>query len=65
MGLITKRLGGISKGFAVVGGLTVTGVMQSLQAGKLMSPELWLAWALVVTRCGPLTKLMALREAAC
>jgi len=51
VGLITKRMGGISKGFAVVGGLTVTGAMQSIQAGKAMSAELWAAWAMVVCRC--------------
>ena len=48
VGLITKRMGGISKGFAVVGGLTVTGLLQSLQEGRVLSAELWLAWALVV-----------------
>jgi UDP-sugar transporter A1/2/3 len=50
VGLITKRLGGISKGFAVVGGLSITGGIQCWQAGRLMSPELCLAWVLVVSR---------------
>ena len=48
VGVITKRMGGISKGFAVVGGLTVTGLLQSLQEGRVLSAELWVAWALVV-----------------
>ena len=31
-----------------LGGLTVTGLLQSLQEGRVLSAELWLAWALVV-----------------
>ncbi len=51
VGQITKRLGGISKGFAVVGGLTVTGLVQSLADGRMLSPELCVALTLVVFRC--------------
>ena len=52
VGQITKRLGGVSKGFAGVGGLTITGVVQSLEAGKMLANELCVALVLVVFRRG-------------
>lgn len=48
VGLVTKRLGGISKGFAVVGGLAITGVLQSVLERQVLSGELAVALALVV-----------------
>jgi hypothetical protein len=48
VGLITKRLGGISKGFAVVGGLALTGAVQSWQQGRLLSADTCVAVALVM-----------------
>ena len=49
VGHITKRLGGISKGFAVVCGLIVTGALQMIADGKPLSAEL--AAALVLVAC--------------
>ena len=51
MGLVTKRLGGISKGFAIVGGLVLTGALQSAVEGRLLSAELYVALVLVICRC--------------
>ena len=48
VGLVTKRLGGISKGFAVVGGLAITGVLQSLLERQVLNLELYVALLLVV-----------------
>ena len=64
VGLVTKRLGGISKGFAIVGGLVLTGALQSAVEGRLLSAELYVALALVICRraarpraaCVPLTR---------
>ena len=50
VGLITKRLGGISKGFAVVCGLIVTGALQMVADGKPLSAELVAALVLVACR---------------
>ena len=51
VGQVTKRMGGVAKGFAIVGGLVLTGALQSLADGRLLSPELYLALVLVVARC--------------
>ena len=48
VGLVTKRLGGISKGFAVVGGLAITGVLQSALERQVLNLELYVALLLVV-----------------
>jgi hypothetical protein len=53
VGQVTKRLGGVSKGFAIVGGLVLTGVLQSVLEQQLLSRELCIALALVVCRCAP------------
>jgi UDP-sugar transporter A1/2/3 len=48
VGLVTKRLGGISKGFAVVAGLAITGVLQSVLERQVLNLELYVALLLVV-----------------
>ena len=48
VGLVTKRLGGISKGFAIVGGLAITGVLQSVLERQVLQLELYVALLLVV-----------------
>ena len=48
VGLVTKRLGGISKGFAIVGGLSITGVLQSVLERQVLQLELYVALLLVV-----------------
>jgi UDP-sugar transporter A1/2/3 len=48
VGLVTKRLGGISKGFAIVGGLAITGVLQSVLEQQVLQLELYVALLLVV-----------------
>ena len=50
VGHITKRLGGIRKGFAVVCGLIITGLLQTIDSGRPLSAELAIALLLVVSR---------------
>lgn len=53
VGHITKRLGGIRKGFAVVCGLIITGLLQTIDSGRPLSAELVIALLLVVSRYAP------------
>ena len=48
VGMVTKHLGGIRKGFAIVGGLVLSGVVQSVTDGQLLPPRPLAALALVL-----------------
>ena len=50
VGLVTKYLGGIKKGFAIVGGLAFTGVLQALRQGQMLPARLLAALVMVVIR---------------
>jgi hypothetical protein len=50
VGQVTARLGGISKGFAIVGGLVFTGVLQSALERRILNAELYAALGLVMCR---------------
>jgi UDP-sugar transporter A1/2/3 len=50
VGQVTARLGGISKGFAIVGGLVFTGVLQSALERRFLNAELYAALGLVMCR---------------
>ena len=49
VGQITKRLGGVAKGFAIVGGLVLTGILQSLVTGEGLEAKHAVALLLVVS----------------
>ena len=49
VGQVTKHLGGIAKGFAIVGGLVITGVVQSIQHGGVLPTKHLVALVLVVS----------------
>ena len=49
VGQVTKHLGGIAKGFAIVGGLVLTGVAQSVQRGAPLETRHLAGLALVVS----------------
>lgn len=49
VGQITKRLGGVAKGFAIVGGLVLTGILQSLVTGEGLETKHAVALLLVVS----------------
>lgn len=49
VGQITKRLGGVAKGFAIVGGLVLTGILQSIVTGEGLEAKHAVALLLVVS----------------
>ncbi|GBG84940.1 hypothetical protein CBR_g39403 [Chara braunii] len=48
VGVVTKHVGGVKKGFAIVSALIVTGIGQVLIDGHLPSPYVWVSLPLVV-----------------
>jgi UDP-sugar transporter A1/2/3 len=48
VGQVTKNLGGIAKGFAIVGGLVLTGAAQGAQEGRWLETRSLAALVLVV-----------------
>ena len=49
VGQVTKNLGGIAKGFAIVGGLVLTGLAQGVQEGRWLETRTLVALVLVVS----------------
>ena len=47
MGLVTKHAGGVVKGFALIVGIAITGLMQWWLVGKALSQQDLFAFALV------------------